>query len=735
MNTEFLVELESSANTTSTWILENVNEVKEAYVEPLNLVESFYGDEPNTGKYIQAKPNDATAGGIYQFKFKVGNTTLENLPQLKFAYKNDADPNEDELKVKVNLIAGKDESLKDELVFFRDDNDDIELKELGEKFELDLKVNEDAIHTITLFGAFPEKPTTGNSWYLDNTEEELNGLVELKNVYSYVDEPYYSIDVMYTVYRFFIKMSKFTTKDELPVLRFSYKSTPESTSVESSVIVNLRRKEETVLTFKQEEDLKKKINAYRNETFVVELETNPSTGYKWFLDNVDDVKSSDSIEPLNLIENDELPYLAKSSNSPGVGGGMGIYRLRFQFKEGAKEGKLQPTLMFSQARSKSAEAIAKAELDVSLKIERSEKDLKDTSLPVIIFDKSTAEGDNVVYVESNTILQFTEESNPSTGCSWVIMNKDEIDRSNYIDYIGSRYTSLCPTGEPRIAGCGGEETFQYRIWEVKEGDELPEIHMVYGHAWAIEKEGYETLNITLKVKKSEKKEEKEIKKENNENEKDLKGTNLPVIIFDAKKEAEDNVVYVESNSILQFTEESNPSTGCSWVILNKDEITNSDFIDYIGSSHESYCKSEKPEEIIDGCGGEETFQFRIWDVKEGDELPEIHMVYGHAWAIEKEAYETLNLTLKVKKEKETPKLIRTCNSESLGYSCCKKHHDQDSIFTDSNGQWSIEDGQLCGIPTCTYTGDYPVCEKTTKVVYTDTEKWGVEHGQWCVLCL
>jgi len=386
-NTEFLVELESSANTTNTWILENVNEVKNSIVEPLNLVESSYGDEPNTGKYIKAKPKDATAGGIFQFKFKVSNTTLENLPQLKFTYKNDDNKNEDELNVKVNLIAGKDDSLKNELVFINDDNEDIELREPGEKFEFDLNVNEDAIHLITLYGAFPEKPTTGNSWFLDNSEEELNGLVEVKNVYSYVDEPYYSIDVMYTVYRFFIKMNKFTTKDELPILRFSYKSTPDSTSVESSVIVNLRRKEETVLTFRQEEDLKRKINAYKNETIVVELEANPSTGYKWFLENVDNVKSSDSIEPLNLIENDELVYLAKSSNSPGVGGGMGVYRLRFQLKEGTKEGKLQPTLKFSQARSKSAEAIANAELDVRLKKERSVKDLKDTNLPVIIFDK------------------------------------------------------------------------------------------------------------------------------------------------------------------------------------------------------------------------------------------------------------------------------------------------------------------------------------------------------------
>jgi predicted secreted protein len=369
--------------------------------------------------------------------------------------------------------------------------------------------------------------------------------------------------------------------------------------------------------------------------------------------------------------------------------------------------------------------------------------------------------DKVVYVESNTVYQFTKESNPSTGCSWVIKNQDEIDSSDLVEYIGSTYESDCESKD--IDGCGGEETFSFRIGEIKESDELPEIHMVYGHNWAIETEFYDTVDLVLKVKKSE-----------NENGDEEDISDLPVVVYD-KNTSDGNVMYVESNTIVQFTQGSNPSTGCSWVIKNQDEIDSSNLVKYIGSTYKSNCQDKRV-----GCGGEETFRFRIGDIQEGDELPEIHMVYGHSWAIETEFYEMFDLVLKVKKsekeesctfkgypccteanpkvryqdkdgdwgkengkwcyinqekqkENDEPKLIRTCTGENLGYPCCEKEHK--NIYTDSDGKWAVENGQWCGLPTCTYTGDYPVCKTTTKVVYTDSQKWGVENQQWCVLCL
>jgi len=345
-----------------------------------------------------------------------------------------------------------------------------------------------------------------------------------------------------------------------------------------------------------------------------------------------------------------------------------------------------------------------------------------------------------------------------------------------VKYIGSTYKSHCEynPNRPAVSGCGGDETFSFRIGDIQEGDELPEIHMVYGHSWAIETEFYETLDLVLKVKNVKEKEEEK------EQEEDL--SDLPVIIYD-KNASEDNVIYVESNTIVQFTEGSNPSTGCSWIIKNQEEIDNSELVKYIGSTYKSHCDYNSGRTGVSGCGGDETFSFRIGDIQEGDELPEIHMVYGHRWAIETEFYETLDLVLKMKnegekkesctfkgyscctkanpkvlyqdkdgdwgeengkwcyikqekqkeEEKDEPKLIRSCTGENLGYPCCEKEHK--NIYTDSDGQWAVENGQWCGLPTCTYTGDYPVCKTTTKVIYTDSLKWGVENKQWCVLCL
>ncbi|KAG4088894.1 glycoside hydrolase family 6 protein [Neocallimastix lanati (nom. inval.)] len=77
----------------------------------------------------------------------------------------------------------------------------------------------------------------------------------------------------------------------------------------------------------------------------------------------------------------------------------------------------------------------------------------------------------------------------------------------------------------------------------------------------------------------------------------------------------------------------------------------------------------------------------------------------------------------------------TCWSEKLGYLCCSSS-DAEIIYTDKDGNWSIENYEWCGIPkavTCwSETYGYPCCKTTNKVVYTDEDgKWGVEDKKWC----
>jgi len=90
---------------------------------------------------------------------------------------------------------------------------------------------------------------------------------------------------------------------------------------------------------------------------------------------------------------------------------------------------------------------------------------------------------------------------------------------------------------------------------------------------------------------------------------------------------------------------------------------------------------------------------------------------------------------KPNQKETTPKLINTCERFAIGYSCCA---DQTRVSNVKKLNYHLigeQNGIECGLHTCIYTGDYPVCKKTTKVVYNDTEKWGVENNKWCVLCL
>jgi Cellulose or protein binding domain. len=81
------------------------------------------------------------------------------------------------------------------------------------------------------------------------------------------------------------------------------------------------------------------------------------------------------------------------------------------------------------------------------------------------------------------------------------------------------------------------------------------------------------------------------------------------------------------------------------------------------------------------------------------------------------------------------KTSAACWSESLGYPCCKANGPV--YFTDSDGQWGIENNDWCGIqtadPNCWATSlGYPCCKNTNVVAYTDNSgKWGVENGDWC----
>ncbi|KAG4089307.1 alpha/beta-hydrolase [Neocallimastix lanati (nom. inval.)] len=81
------------------------------------------------------------------------------------------------------------------------------------------------------------------------------------------------------------------------------------------------------------------------------------------------------------------------------------------------------------------------------------------------------------------------------------------------------------------------------------------------------------------------------------------------------------------------------------------------------------------------------------------------------------------------------KVSADCFATKLGYPCCSIGYP--SILTDKDGDWSVENGQWCGIPS--NDGDcwsikfgYPCCITSSEALVTDDNgQWGSENGQWC----
>jgi len=81
-------------------------------------------------------------------------------------------------------------------------------------------------------------------------------------------------------------------------------------------------------------------------------------------------------------------------------------------------------------------------------------------------------------------------------------------------------------------------------------------------------------------------------------------------------------------------------------------------------------------------------------------------------------------------------LAASCWSEQMGYPCCSSSN-AEVIYTDSDGNWSVENNEWCGIPVqksdCWSEAlGYSCCVNTSDVIYRDADgDWGVENGNWC----
>ena len=103
-----------------------------------------------------------------------------------------------------------------------------------------------------------------------------------------------------------------------------------------------------------------------NKEFKVVLEGNPTTGYSWFMANVDDVKKTNVIELLNVNDKNTCDDYVQDPHEHGMVGVGGSFVFKFKVKNGT--GKDLPKLAFEYKRpwEKNKAPVAKA--DITLKL-------------------------------------------------------------------------------------------------------------------------------------------------------------------------------------------------------------------------------------------------------------------------------------------------------------------------------------------------------------------------------
>ena len=223
-----------------------------------------------------------------------------------------------------------------------------------------------------------------------------------------------------------------------------------------------------------------------------------------------------------------------------------------------------------------------------------------------------------------------------------------------------------------------------------------------------------------------------------------------------------NYVTVERNSVLNVKVfESDYVMDGKRILMNEEEIENSEYITILGINKEGNCLPRR------GCDGYVVYQILIKEVTDEAILPYLQFGTIEPNKFKKEK-EVLIFKLNENNEcshkgyqccsqsnttvhytdtdgewgvenghwcfiKKVSPSTPTCFSEKLGYPCCKE---QNVVYTDKDGQWGIEKDHWCGIISCPYEEKhgYSVCKTTTEVVYTDDDEWGVENNQWCILC-
>jgi len=421
-----------------------------------------------------------------------------------------------------------------------------------------------------------------------------------------------------------------------------------------------------------------------------------------------------------------------------------IYKIRI--KETARAKELEPVLQFDRVRN-----VVPANYQVTLYVD--EENSTDGTI------NNEYSNEKLVFFE-NDVFSVDVKRNETVNLffnsrSWILTTEREFANSNDIEFLGIENV---------------DEYYCYYKFKIKETAKnnllYPKIKFKPPMA-GLTNEYSRVISLVIK-----------------EEEKTLDDY-LPVYYYKPNSE---QIAYIESYSILYVDiKKSVGRDEIDWrqprysrANSSNFNIEDSDIVDLIDVKSEN-CPTSEP------CIVKETYKYLIKNVKNVDDLPPIELYTVTNDVVDsntESTYEQLSITLKLKsssdcslngyqccsksnpkiyyqdedgdwsiengdwciikdpKVKNTtkPQLIRICDAYSIGFQCCEKEHllydNYISLENLLNHSTTLVYGnEPCVLHTCIYTGNYPICENpNTKVVYTDTENWGIENNDWCVIC-
>jgi len=549
---------------------------------------------------------------------------------------------------------------------------------------------------------------------------------------------------------FNFKINEFSKDSILPTIKFSFRNMTSFPYSEDIFNVTLKLYENTTIidepevipteyTYQIKGDTELVVS--KHSIIKIELDVDISNGYEWLISNAQIIERTGLIE---IIGNNYNYCGDKKNCFPTV-------TFAFLIKE-IDSNDVLPNIKLTLEDMrlwKSARTIT-----ITLKQEEEKEEKVESQInPEVELEKFTykIEEATEVTVEPNSILVLElEHKSTSSQYQWNLQNMNEILQTGLVEFQKIDYKD-------------NNEVFTFFIKDVIDGRLLPTIRFINVNM-IMSNYSTDILEVTLKLENSDDSDE-----------------NLKEYVYEVMNDSE---IIVESNSLVTLELAINLAMGYEWSIINYDELKTSGLIDFYGTQYNDITekmwfriKEVKDESTLPKIKlsytnksvsstnniFKKSVEISIKLKKDKNSIEKIcsfkdyscctksdAKVYYHDkdgdWGVENGNW----CIIMEKQDQSTSKTITTtttttttsstptseCFSIKLGYPCCQSNNPEDIVYSDNDGDWGKENSHWCGIsiPTCQPKNGYLVCEKTKKVVYKDSDEWGVEHDQWCIIC-